>query len=214
MRLWSEVSRLWSCRRWAESVALFILADPLRPLRDLAILETFYATGMRLSELQGLDMDDVDLIGEQVKVRGYRIELGEIESVLGECAGVQQAVVVVRAPRVHELGGRVRRHAGLVSEASAQAIPDGPRPGLHLSPLRHGAGGADDDVAGPGHLVDQPDDLVEGGRQDRAHRLLAARARGSRPARRKRLAAERPKSQPLPILLFEPVSLIFGSPSL
>ncbi|MEK6283639.1 MAG: amino acid adenylation domain-containing protein [Acidobacteriota bacterium] len=33
---------------------------------------------------------------EQVKVRGYRIELGEIESVLGEAAGVQQAVVVLR----------------------------------------------------------------------------------------------------------------------
>ncbi|MEJ2185101.1 MAG: tyrosine recombinase XerC [Gemmatimonadota bacterium] len=38
--------------------------------RDLAILETFYATGMRLSELQGLDWEDVDLIGDQVKVRG------------------------------------------------------------------------------------------------------------------------------------------------
>lgn len=42
----------------------------MRPARDLAILETFYATGMRLSELQGLDWDDLDLIGEQVKVRG------------------------------------------------------------------------------------------------------------------------------------------------
>jgi integrase/recombinase XerC len=42
----------------------------LRPLRDLAILETFYATGIRLSELQGLDLDDLDLIAEQVKVRG------------------------------------------------------------------------------------------------------------------------------------------------
>lgn len=42
----------------------------MRSLRDLAILETFYATGMRLSELQGLDMEDLDLIGEQVKVRG------------------------------------------------------------------------------------------------------------------------------------------------
>ena len=42
----------------------------LRQLRNLAILETFYATGMRLSELQGLDMDDLDLITEQVKVRG------------------------------------------------------------------------------------------------------------------------------------------------
>jgi integrase/recombinase XerC len=38
--------------------------------RDLAILETFYATGMRLSELQGLDCEDLDLIGDQVKVRG------------------------------------------------------------------------------------------------------------------------------------------------
>lgn len=38
--------------------------------RDLAILETFYATGMRLSELQGLSLRDVDLVGDQVKVRG------------------------------------------------------------------------------------------------------------------------------------------------
>ena len=41
-----------------------------RGARDLAIIELFYATGMRLSELHGLDMDDVDLIGEQVKVKG------------------------------------------------------------------------------------------------------------------------------------------------
>jgi integrase/recombinase XerC len=39
-------------------------------LRDLAILETFYATGMRLSELQGLDLADLDLVGDQVRVRG------------------------------------------------------------------------------------------------------------------------------------------------
>jgi integrase/recombinase XerC len=38
--------------------------------RNLAILETFYATGMRLAELQRLDLDDLDLIGDQVKVRG------------------------------------------------------------------------------------------------------------------------------------------------
>ncbi len=42
----------------------------LRGTRDLAIIELFYATGMRLSELHGLNMDDLDLIGEQVKVRG------------------------------------------------------------------------------------------------------------------------------------------------
>ncbi len=41
-----------------------------RAVRDLAVLETFYATGMRLSELAGLDLGDVDLVSDQVKVRG------------------------------------------------------------------------------------------------------------------------------------------------
>ncbi|TGD83902.1 amino acid adenylation domain-containing protein, partial [Mycolicibacterium sp. CH28] len=36
---------------------------------------------------------------EQVKIRGYRIELGEIQSVLGELAGVEQAVVIAREDR-------------------------------------------------------------------------------------------------------------------
>jgi integrase/recombinase XerC len=40
------------------------------PVRDLAILEVFYATGMRLSELTGLRLRDVDVVSEQVKVRG------------------------------------------------------------------------------------------------------------------------------------------------
>jgi integrase/recombinase XerC len=39
-------------------------------VRDLAMLETFYATGMRLSELTGLNLSDVDVVSEQVKVRG------------------------------------------------------------------------------------------------------------------------------------------------
>lgn len=64
----------WLSRSDAERV--FAVAENraadggFRGARDLAILELFYASGMRLSELHGLDMDDVDLIGEQVKVRG------------------------------------------------------------------------------------------------------------------------------------------------
>jgi integrase/recombinase XerC len=39
-------------------------------VRNLAVLELFYSTGMRLSELQGLSRSDVDLVSQQVKVRG------------------------------------------------------------------------------------------------------------------------------------------------
>jgi len=39
-------------------------------VRNLAILELFYSTGMRLSELQGLNRGDPDLVSQQVKVRG------------------------------------------------------------------------------------------------------------------------------------------------
>lgn len=42
----------------------------LRETRDLAMLELFYSTGMRLSELAGLNDADVDLVSDQVKVRG------------------------------------------------------------------------------------------------------------------------------------------------
>ena len=38
--------------------------------RDQAILELFYASGLRLSELVGLDLDDVNLSGRVVRVLG------------------------------------------------------------------------------------------------------------------------------------------------
>ena len=38
--------------------------------RDTAIIELFYSTGMRLSELTGLDVGDVDVIGETARVTG------------------------------------------------------------------------------------------------------------------------------------------------
>jgi integrase/recombinase XerC len=39
-------------------------------LRNLAIVELFYGTGLRLAELQGLDLPDLDLISERVRVMG------------------------------------------------------------------------------------------------------------------------------------------------
>ena len=38
--------------------------------RDTAIIELFYSTGMRLSELAGLNVSDVDVIGETARVTG------------------------------------------------------------------------------------------------------------------------------------------------
>lgn len=53
-------------------------------LRDRAILETFYSTGIRISELVGLNSEDVDFIGGVAKVMGK----GRKERIvpIGECA--------------------------------------------------------------------------------------------------------------------------------
>jgi len=44
--------------------------DDLLALRDTAILEVLYSTGMRVSEVVALDLEHVDPIGEVVRVRG------------------------------------------------------------------------------------------------------------------------------------------------
>jgi integrase/recombinase XerC len=55
-----------------EMAALIAAATEETPLRrrDRAILELFYASGLRLSELVGLDVDDVNLSGRVVRVTG------------------------------------------------------------------------------------------------------------------------------------------------
>jgi integrase/recombinase XerC len=56
----------------AEMSRLLEMPDGSQPLgrRDRAILELFYASGLRLSELVGLDVDDVNLSGRVVRVLG------------------------------------------------------------------------------------------------------------------------------------------------
>ncbi len=44
--------------------------NTFRSARDRAIVELFYSTGMRLSELVGLNLEDLDLISDQARVRG------------------------------------------------------------------------------------------------------------------------------------------------
>ena len=56
----------------AEMVRLLEMPDASQPLgrRDRAILELFYASGLRLSELVGLDVEDMNLSGRVVRVLG------------------------------------------------------------------------------------------------------------------------------------------------
>lgn len=60
----AEIERLF------EIAARGSAGNTFRGTRDHAIVELFYATGIRLSELHGLDTTSVDLIGDQARVIG------------------------------------------------------------------------------------------------------------------------------------------------
>ncbi len=61
-----------------------VLPKDERSLRDRAILETFYSTGIRISELVSLNIEDMDFISGVLKVMGK----GKKERIvpIGECA--------------------------------------------------------------------------------------------------------------------------------
>jgi integrase/recombinase XerC len=62
--LTEQVERIFA---HAESLAT---GDDPEALRDLAMLELFYSSGLRLSELREIDLDRLDLLSDQVKVIG------------------------------------------------------------------------------------------------------------------------------------------------
>jgi integrase/recombinase XerC len=74
------------------------------PMRDAAILELFYSSGLRISELRALDVRDLDFLGESVKVMGKGAKerivpiggpaLSAIQRYLREVAITQGAVFV------------------------------------------------------------------------------------------------------------------------
>ena len=53
-----------------QSASLHAQDGKFTDVRNNAILELFYSTGMRLSELRGINRADIDLLSQQVKVRG------------------------------------------------------------------------------------------------------------------------------------------------
>jgi integrase/recombinase XerC len=121
-----------------------------REVRDLAMLEMFYGTGMRLAELAGLDVADLDLVAEQVKVRGK----GRKERILpvGRVAG--RALRQYERAREAHLAGlaarRGNRRALFLARSGARLSPRavqlavrrhlrlfGERTGLKVHSLRH-----------------------------------------------------------------------------
>jgi integrase/recombinase XerC len=102
---------------WAESRAA---GDELGPTRDLSILELFYSTGIRLSELSGMNVEDLDLLSDQVKVRGK----GRKERIVP--VGSRAVLALRRYLNLREsLIGRVRgdRRALFVSHRGKRLAP-------------------------------------------------------------------------------------------
>jgi integrase/recombinase XerC len=117
----------------------------LRGPRDLAIIELFYSTGMRLSELYGLDMDDVDLVGEQVRVRGKGrkeriIPLGGAAITALRKYELRRGEVVGRGDRgaifINQNGKRISRRS--IQEIVRKAVESGAaEAGMSPHALRH-----------------------------------------------------------------------------
>ena len=118
-------------------------------VRNLAILELFYSTGLRLSELRGINRIDLDLVSQQVKVRGK----GRKERIVPVGDHAQLALRNYEAKRdelLRDLGARGDRTAYFLSRGgkriSVRAIQNAVKhfldeldedAGLSVHSLRH-----------------------------------------------------------------------------
>ncbi len=94
--------------------------DDFSALRDQAMLELFYSSGLRLAELQGLDLDDLDLLADQVKVRGK----GRKERIVPVGSRAVQALRhYFEARETVMVARRADRRAVFVSQRGARLTP-------------------------------------------------------------------------------------------
>lgn len=149
-RLPTYLDRAETEQLFAEAERRAATEGGFRTARDLAMLELFYATGMRLSELAGLSEPDLDLVSDQVKVRGK----GRKERIVplgGHAARALRAYFRARdrlvASRPPSAGGRravfLNARGGRLSPRGVQLALRGlldtlPRGrALHVHSLRH-----------------------------------------------------------------------------
>jgi integrase/recombinase XerC len=124
-----------------------IQGDGLLTIRDRAILETFYSTGVRVSELVGLDWNDVDFQLGIIRVVGKGskeriVPIGEMALKALRNYGDEQAIKWRRAAKgdtavfLNHRGGRITtRSVGRVVEKYLKAAGIAVRMGPHG--LRH-----------------------------------------------------------------------------
>ena len=101
------------------------MADNWLGVRDRAILETLYSTGMRVSELVGLNLEDVDFLGEVIHIRGK----GKKERIAPIGAKALQSIqqyIEYRNKRMQNDGGF--RHQGSVRQQARQTAQHPQRP--------------------------------------------------------------------------------------
>jgi integrase/recombinase XerC len=84
--------------------------DSVLARRDRAILELFYASGLRLSELAGLDVDDVNLSAKMVRVLGK---------------GGKERIVPFNSSAASALRAYVKERDALISGRDGQGRPEG-----------------------------------------------------------------------------------------
>ncbi len=116
--------------------------------RDRAILETLYSTGIRVSELVALNMDDVDFLGEVVRIRG-KGKKERVAPISSSALQVIQHYMEYRNKRAESNGNFdpkvlfVNKHGGRLSTRSVRRKMDkylkmaGLDPNISPHTLRH-----------------------------------------------------------------------------
>jgi tyrosine recombinase XerC len=121
--------RLPSFLAESEAERLMELPEKVAPggLRDRAILEIFYSTGVRLSELYSLNVSDIDLYGEVIKVRGKgrkerMVPLGRMASVAVKEYLPERARFLKSRNRAGEAALLVNKFGGRLGRRGIQRI--------------------------------------------------------------------------------------------